>query len=190
MSNKILQWNCRGIRANYEELLLLLNKFNPKVVCLQEAFLKDKNQLHIKHFLSYNHLYKDGHRVSAGISILVRKDIPQSQIHVDTDLQATLHKPIHICSIYIPPHDSISDIKMNELLQQIPKPFLLLKSFNCLPPVLFLSFSLSLADCSPPIPFLSLTLTCNINTLVCVILQRSNQQNAPLHNASFIPVLG
>ena len=29
MSNKILQWNCRGIRANHEELLLLLNKYNP-----------------------------------------------------------------------------------------------------------------------------------------------------------------
>ena len=43
MSNKILHWNCRGNRANYEELLLL-NKYNPKVVCLQETFLKDKNQ--------------------------------------------------------------------------------------------------------------------------------------------------
>ena len=43
MSNKIIQWKCRGIRANYEELLLLLNKDNLKVVCLQETFLKDKN---------------------------------------------------------------------------------------------------------------------------------------------------
>ena len=48
MSNKILHWNCRGIQANYEELLLLLNKYNPKVVCLQETFLKDKNQLNIR----------------------------------------------------------------------------------------------------------------------------------------------
>ena len=130
MSNKISQWNCRGIRANYEELQLLLNKFNHK-----ETFLKDKNQLNIKHFQSYNHLYKDGLRASGGVSILVRKDIPQSQIHVDTDLQAigvktTLHKPIHICSIYIPPHDPISNIKMNELLLQIPKPFLLLGDLN------------------------------------------------------------
>ena len=135
MSNKILQWNCRGIRANYEELLLLLNKFNPKVVYLQGTFLKDKNQLNIKHFQSYNHLYKDGHRASGDVSILVRKDIPQSQIHVDTNLpaivvKATLHKPIYFCSIYIPPHDPISDIKMNELLQQIPKPFLLLGDLN------------------------------------------------------------
>ena len=57
--------------------------------------------------------------------------MPQSQVHVDTDLQAivvkaTLHKPIHIYSIFIPPHDLISDIEMNKLLRQIPKPYLLL----------------------------------------------------------------
>ena len=53
---------------------------------------------------------------SEGVLILVRKDIPQSQIHIDTNSQAivvkvTLHKPIHICSIYIPPHDPISNSK-------------------------------------------------------------------------------
>ena len=67
MSNKILQWNYRWIRANYKELLLLLNRYNPKVVCLQKTFIKDKNQLNIKHFQSYNHLYKDGHRTSGGV---------------------------------------------------------------------------------------------------------------------------
>ncbi len=41
LTKKKNQWNCRGIRANYKELLLLLNKYNPKVVCLQETFHKD-----------------------------------------------------------------------------------------------------------------------------------------------------
>ena len=85
MSNKILQWNSRGIRANYEKLILL-NKFNPKVVCFQETFLKDKNPLNIKHYQSYNHLYKDGHRVSGGVSMFVREDIPQQQININSEL--------------------------------------------------------------------------------------------------------
>ena len=79
MSNKIIQWNCRGIRAKYEELFLFLNKYNPKVVCLQETFLKDKNQLNIKHFHLHNHHYKDGDRASEDVPILVRKDIPNSK---------------------------------------------------------------------------------------------------------------
>ena len=111
-----MQRNYRGISANYEELLLLLNKSNPKVVCLEETFLKDKNQLNIKYFQSYNHLYKDGDRASGGVSILVRKDIPHQQINIDSELQViavktTLHKPVNICFIYKPPHDPINDKK-------------------------------------------------------------------------------
>ena len=127
--------NCRGIRANYEELLLPLNKYNPKVICLQETFLKDKNQLNIKHFQSYNHLYKDGHRGSGGVSILVRKDQPQQPINIDSELQVTavettLHKPVNICSIYIPPYDSKNDKKPDKIIKQIPKPHIFLGDFD------------------------------------------------------------
>ena len=31
-NNSILKWNCRGIRANYKELLIRLDKYNPNVV--------------------------------------------------------------------------------------------------------------------------------------------------------------
>ena len=135
MPNKILHWNCRGIRANYEELLLLLNKYNPKVVCLQETFLKHKNPLNIKHFQSYNHLYKDGQTTSGGVSILVRKDVPHQQINIDRELQVfavktTFHKPVNICSIYIPPHDPINDKKLDKLVELIPKPHILLGDLN------------------------------------------------------------
>ena len=29
MKNTIIQWNCRGLRANYDELQLLLNDYDP-----------------------------------------------------------------------------------------------------------------------------------------------------------------
>ena len=133
-NNTILQWNCKGIRANYEELQQLLTNHNPKIACLQETFLKESRSIWFKQY-PYNHFNKDGNRTSGGVSILIRKDLPQSQIHIDTNLQtiivkATLRKPIQICSIYIPPHNSISDIKMNKLLHYIPKPYLLLGDLN------------------------------------------------------------
>ena len=64
---------------------------------------------------------------SGGASILIRKDILQQQINIDTELQAIavkaiLHKPINICFIYILPHDSINEIKLNNLIEQISKP--------------------------------------------------------------------
>ena len=56
MPNSIIQWNCRRIRANFEELQLLLEKYNPKVVCLQETFIKENNQININNYQAYNHL--------------------------------------------------------------------------------------------------------------------------------------
>ena len=128
-NNTILQCNCRGILATHEELQQLLTYHNPKIACLQETFLKESSSIKFKQYHTYNHFNKDGNKASGDVLILIRKDMPPSQIHIDTDLQlivvkATLHKPIHIWSIYIPLHDPISDIKMNKLRQQIPKPYL------------------------------------------------------------------
>ena len=129
-NNTILQWNCRGIRANYEGLQQLLMNHNPKIVFLQETFLKESSAIKFKQYHPYNHFNKT-ETVSGDVLIQVRKDIPQSQIHVDTDPQAIIVKAtLHNCSIYIPPHDPISDSKMNKLLQQIPKPYLLLRDLN------------------------------------------------------------
>ena len=37
MNNNILQWNC-SIKANVEELNLLINEQKPAAVCVQETF--------------------------------------------------------------------------------------------------------------------------------------------------------
>ena len=36
----ILQWNCRGLKANNNEILILTTLLSPTVFCLQETFLK------------------------------------------------------------------------------------------------------------------------------------------------------
>ena len=49
MSNNILQWNCRSIKANFEELNLLVNEQKPVAVCLQETFLKGFDKFTLKY---------------------------------------------------------------------------------------------------------------------------------------------
>ena len=48
--HKIIQWNCRGLKSNYNEILLFLSLLNPSVFCLQETFLKTDDQLNIRDF--------------------------------------------------------------------------------------------------------------------------------------------
>ena len=132
MNHKIIQWNCRGIKANMSELLLLMTRLQPAIVCLQETFLKTNDDITKTNHQRYNHINNTGHRAPGGVSILIRNDIPQSKLNLNTQLQAklkvTLHRTINICSLYIPPHDAINE---NEnILQQLPTPFILLDNFN------------------------------------------------------------
>ena len=60
-------------------------------------------------------------RASGGVSILVRNNIPQSKINLNTKLQAiavkaTVHGEINVCSLYIPPDNAIDKSELNKLL--------------------------------------------------------------------------
>ena len=46
MGRKIIQWNCRGLKANINELLFLTQC--PSIICLQETFLKQNDNINIR----------------------------------------------------------------------------------------------------------------------------------------------
>ncbi|WP_305800748.1 hypothetical protein, partial [Thiolapillus sp.] len=46
----IIQWNVRGLRANFEELRLLCNQYNPQIVAVQECQLRKDNIINLTGF--------------------------------------------------------------------------------------------------------------------------------------------
>ena len=137
----ILQWNCRGLRANLPELKLLISRFAPIAVCLSETQLADDKLIVDRNYLSYikNNIATDG-RACGGVNILVHKSIPHSEIKLNTILQAVavklaIHKVITLCSLYLSPSHALDNIELNNLLQQLPPPVLLLGDFNAHSPV-------------------------------------------------------
>ena len=46
--HKIIQWNCRGLKPNYNEESLLISEYNPSVFCFQETFLKPDDNISLK----------------------------------------------------------------------------------------------------------------------------------------------
>ena len=110
MTNSVIQWNCRGLRPNFDELTLLIVKYNPLAVCLQETFLKDTVNITISGFILYHKCQETEDRAFGGVSILVNEDIPKSIVQLNTNLQAvavkvTAHKTITLCSVYLPPRN-------------------------------------------------------------------------------------
>ena len=131
MDNTLIQWNCRGLKANFNEILLLLSTFSPSVICLQET----SDNISLKHYTMFNCISKNIDKAAGGSSIVVNDKVPHSPVKLDTPLQAvavrvTLHKTITICSLYLPPNDSIDNVTLNKLINQLPEPFILLGDFN------------------------------------------------------------
>ena len=104
--NRILQWNCRGLKANYEETLLLLKDYEPAALCLQETHLKDTDNVSIRNYTAFNTFSANNERAAGGVSIFINNNAPHSHIPLNTNLQAvavsiTLHRVITLCSILL-----------------------------------------------------------------------------------------
>ena len=135
MENNILQWNCRSIKANFEELNLLLNEQKPVAVCLQETFLKDSDKFNLKYHSCYFKNCSDKDKASGGVAVIVNNFVPHHSLRLDSTLQAvavsiSLNKTITLCSVYLPPRLQIDIEKLDHLIDQLPKPFILMGDFN------------------------------------------------------------
>ena len=135
MNNHILQWNCRSVKANFEELNLSINENKPVAVCLQETFLKDSDRLTLKCHSCYFQNCTDNDKASGGVAVIVNNSVPHRSVRLDSTLQAvavsvSLNKTITLCSVYLPPSLQIDIQKLDHLIDQLPKPFLLMGDFN------------------------------------------------------------
>ena len=51
-----------GFKANYNEVLILMSVFSPSVICLQETFLKQSDNVSFRDFNMFNYICPDGQR--------------------------------------------------------------------------------------------------------------------------------
>ena len=84
MTNKVIQWNCSGLRSNFDKLSLLVVKHNP--------FLKDTDVVTVRGFNLYNKGQETKNKASRGVFILVNDNIPQRIVTLNTNVQAVTVK--------------------------------------------------------------------------------------------------
>ena len=137
MSQSLLQWNCRGLRANYNELLLLLHDHEPLAVCLQETLLGASHSVTFSKYTSFHEpSIVSNAKLTGGVSILVRDGIPHSEIQLTTPLQAIalsvtlIGRAISLCSVYLPPTFRLDRRDLDDLLRQLPAPYIILGDLN------------------------------------------------------------
>ena len=148
----ILQWNCRGIRSNSEELKVLINETEASVICLQETKLGFENFNPGIKYAFHKSPPVVGERAKGGTGIIIHKSLRFNIISLNTVLQACavhvfFEKAITLCSIYLEPNlenhlvDETGNRRqlilqdLQELADQLPKPFILMGDFNAKNPL-------------------------------------------------------
>ena len=148
--NVILQWNCDGMRGKRSELDILVSKYSPAVICLQETklpidyerLIKDKKPLpYSVVFNGYTPYFKCIETGANGIAIYVKNTVFHTPIKLNTAWQAlavrvTLQgKEFIVSNHYTPgsrgsgtPHPSKHDLK--KLIDNFDKPFIMCGDFN------------------------------------------------------------
>ena len=135
----LVQWNIRGYRSNYYELRNLISDSNASCICLQETKIGNSIPFCPRGFDIFTSNRVDG-EPHGGVAILVRRELPHIEIDITTPLQATaiqvqLNKFYTICSLYLPPSEEVPKSDIEQLIDQLPEPFLILGDYNARSPL-------------------------------------------------------
>jgi hypothetical protein len=131
----LLSWNCHGFKHHVSELRDLINQYHPVCLALQETFLHEAKTAKIRRYSTLRKDYVDGDRASGGVALFTSHDYPSSPLNIHTNLQAVaarihIHSLITVCSLYLPPNININQNSLNNLINQLPPPFILLGDLN------------------------------------------------------------
>jgi hypothetical protein len=105
------------------------------ILCLQETNLNNTYIPSIKNFNVYTINRTAYNRASGGVAILARSDYPSSHIPIQSSLEVVaislqLECSITICNINIPNQKQFKSSDIENTIQQLPTPFLILGDFN------------------------------------------------------------
>lgn len=134
--DSIIQWNINGLHKHNTDIHRAKALIQPIAFCFQETNLRPNTIFPIK---GYNGFYKNRQtflRASGGVAIFVNNIIECTEIHVQSPLEVVavsirLKTPLCICNIYLPDSTDLSLNDLNDIIKQLPKPFLFLGDFNC-----------------------------------------------------------
>ena len=129
---KFFTWNCEGLDSKKQEVDKLIGDLDPFGFCLQDTRLTKAREKFYQ-FAGYQSYFKSIGPTASGVALYIKKNIPQSEVIIRSNLQvvaarATLKGKTYILSsLYVPPSTQPTVADFDHLFTQFQLPYLL----NC-----------------------------------------------------------
>lgn len=133
----IIQWNMNGFYSHLAELQHIISKIDPLFICIQETrFAKDQIGK-LRNYNTYQKNRTDATIASGGVAIFSKNNIACEQLDLNTELEAIAirtymynYKRVTICCLYLPPNVNFTSQQLENLITQLPTPFIVTGDFN------------------------------------------------------------
>lgn len=131
----IIQWNLNGVFSKIDELKIIIHKYNPQLICLQETNFKNNYTAPLQNYKGFSTNRKIANRASGGVTIYVKSNIIAKELKINTSLECSAVLIKHdetftICNIYLPNQTTIELLDVQNIINQLPKPYIILGDFN------------------------------------------------------------
>ena len=83
--SRIVQWNCKGLRARHEEVRLLVNRFQPFRICLLEVMMGNA-RYNLEREYKFYATIPPSQRREGGTAVVIRKEIAHMILNIRTTL--------------------------------------------------------------------------------------------------------
>ncbi|GFX46003.1 probable RNA-directed DNA polymerase from transposon X-element [Trichonephila clavipes] len=112
-----------------------MNEHLPVCVALQETLLKPSCTSNIRGYSILRKGCNTGETACGGVALLINHSTPFSPVLIRTSLQAvavqvSIFSTVTICNVYLPPNVPLNFRELQELIDQLPSPFILLGDFK------------------------------------------------------------
>jgi hypothetical protein len=133
----IIQWNPIGLYSKIDEIKLLINKFSPVTLCIQEINFINNKSGSLKNYVNFFKNRTNHIRASGGVATFINTQYPSEEIILITNLEAVAVRisvkyklTTRICNLYIPNSQILSYTDIHNITDQLPTPFIILGDFN------------------------------------------------------------
>lgn len=132
ITHNIISWNMCGFYAKREELQLLINKYSPYVICLQELKIKTNQIIKVKGYTLISKVREDG---CGGAALLIKdgfhfEELPDNSTLDIISAKIYMDRVFTISSIYFHYTDNISLTQLKDIYKNIDTNLIIIGDFN------------------------------------------------------------
>lgn len=117
------------------KIFLLLNKYCPISICLQETNFINNKVGSLKNYTTYFKNITNAGRASGGVEIYVNSNYHSEEIIINTNLEVvavniSINNSLTICNIHLPNSHDFEPADIQNIVNKLPSSYILLGDFN------------------------------------------------------------